>query len=87
MNFVEPIRDRKKIAQIKSLLRGQHRFFATTQAVIIGMIFGAGLGAAVGSLKTQAFNSFWSSTQEKWPVDSYFLAFSFSLRFHNLFTS
>jgi integrase len=26
MNFVEPIRDRKKIAQIKNLLRGQHRF-------------------------------------------------------------
>jgi integrase len=25
MNFVEPIRDRKKIAQIKNLLRGQHR--------------------------------------------------------------
>lgn len=26
MNFVEPIRDRKKIAQIKNLLRGQHRY-------------------------------------------------------------
>jgi len=26
MSFVEPIRDRKKIAQIKSLLRGQRRF-------------------------------------------------------------
>ena len=26
MNFVEPIRDRKKISQIKNLLRGQHRF-------------------------------------------------------------
>ena len=26
MNFVEPIRDRKKIAQIKNLLRGQRRF-------------------------------------------------------------
>jgi integrase len=26
MNFVEPIRDRKKIAQIKNLLRGQQRF-------------------------------------------------------------
>lgn len=26
MNFVEPIRDRKKIAQIKNLLRGQARF-------------------------------------------------------------
>jgi len=26
MNFVEPIRDRKKIAQIKNLLRGQVRF-------------------------------------------------------------
>ena len=26
MNFVEPIRDRKKIAQIKNLLRGQKRF-------------------------------------------------------------
>lgn len=26
MNFVEPIRDRKKIAQIKNLLRGQGRF-------------------------------------------------------------
>jgi integrase len=26
MNFVEPIRDRKKIAQIKNLLRGQLRF-------------------------------------------------------------
>jgi hypothetical protein len=26
MNFVEPIRDRKKIAQIKKLLRGQERF-------------------------------------------------------------
>ena len=26
MNFVEPIRDRKKIAQIKNLLRGQNRF-------------------------------------------------------------
>jgi len=26
MNFVEPIRDRKKIAQIKNLLRGQMRF-------------------------------------------------------------
>ena len=26
MNFVEPIRDRKKIAQIKNLLRGQYRF-------------------------------------------------------------
>src|SRR5210317_1791869 len=25
MNFVEPIRDRKKIAQIKNLLRGQRR--------------------------------------------------------------
>ena len=25
MNFVEPIRDRKKIAQIKNLLRGQKR--------------------------------------------------------------
>ena len=25
MNFVEPIRDRKKIAQIKNLLRGQER--------------------------------------------------------------
>lgn len=26
MNFVEPIRDRKKIAQIKNLLRGQNRY-------------------------------------------------------------
>jgi integrase len=26
MNFVEPIRDRKKIAQIKNLMRGQGRF-------------------------------------------------------------
>lgn len=26
MNFVDPIRDRKKIAQIKNLLRGQRRF-------------------------------------------------------------
>jgi integrase len=26
MNFVEPIRDRKKIAQIKNLLCGQKRF-------------------------------------------------------------
>jgi integrase len=26
MNFVEPIRDRKKVAQIKNLLRGQERF-------------------------------------------------------------
>jgi integrase len=26
MNFVGPIRDRKKIAQIKNLLRGQKRF-------------------------------------------------------------
>lgn len=26
MNFVEPIRDRKKITQIKNLLRGQHRY-------------------------------------------------------------
>lgn len=26
MNYVEPIRDRKKIAQIKNLLRGQGRF-------------------------------------------------------------
>jgi len=26
MNFVEPLRDRKKIAQIKNLLRGQHRY-------------------------------------------------------------
>lgn len=26
MNFVEPIRDRKKLAQIKNLLRGQNRF-------------------------------------------------------------
>ena len=26
MNFVEPIRDPKKIAQIKNLLRGEHRF-------------------------------------------------------------
>ena len=26
MNYVEPIRDRKKIAQIKNLLRGQNRF-------------------------------------------------------------
>jgi integrase len=26
MNFVEPIRDRKKIAQIKSQLRGQRRY-------------------------------------------------------------
>ena len=26
MNFVEPIRDRKKIAQIKNLLRGEGRF-------------------------------------------------------------
>ncbi len=26
MNFVEPIRDRKKIAQIKNLLRGQRRY-------------------------------------------------------------
>jgi integrase len=26
MNFVEPIRDRKKIAQIKNQLRGQERF-------------------------------------------------------------
>jgi integrase len=26
MNFVEPIRDRKKIAQIKNMLRGQKRF-------------------------------------------------------------
>ena len=26
MNFVEPIRDRKKIAQIKNLLRGQERY-------------------------------------------------------------
>ena len=26
MNFVEPIRDRKKIAQIRNLLRGQRRF-------------------------------------------------------------
>ena len=25
MNFVEPIRDRKKIAQIKNLIRGQER--------------------------------------------------------------
>ena len=26
MNFVDPIRDRKKIAQIKNLLRGKHRY-------------------------------------------------------------
>ncbi len=26
MNFVEPIRDRKKIAQIKNILRGQGRY-------------------------------------------------------------
>jgi hypothetical protein len=26
MNFVEPIRDRKKIAQIKNQLRGQQRY-------------------------------------------------------------
>lgn len=26
MNFVEPIRDRKKIAQIKNLLRGKRRY-------------------------------------------------------------
>jgi hypothetical protein len=26
MSFVEPIRDRKKISQIKNLLRGQRRF-------------------------------------------------------------
>ena len=26
MNFVEPIRDRKKISQIKNLLRGQGRY-------------------------------------------------------------
>ena len=26
MNFVEPIRDRKKIAQIKNLLRGEKRY-------------------------------------------------------------
>jgi integrase len=26
MNFVEPIRDRKKIAQIKNVLRGQKRY-------------------------------------------------------------
>jgi len=26
MNFVEPVRDRKKIAQIKKLLRGRKRF-------------------------------------------------------------
>jgi hypothetical protein len=26
MNFVEPIRDRKKIAQIKNLLGGQKRY-------------------------------------------------------------
>jgi integrase len=26
MKFVEPIRDRKKITQIKNLLRGQHRY-------------------------------------------------------------
>lgn len=26
MNYVEPIRDKKKIAQIKNLLRGQHRY-------------------------------------------------------------
>ena len=26
MNYVEPIRDRKKIAQIKNLLRGQRRY-------------------------------------------------------------
>lgn len=26
MNFVEPIRDRKKIAQVKNLLRGQNRY-------------------------------------------------------------
>lgn len=26
MNFVEPIRDRKRIAQIKNLLRGQRRY-------------------------------------------------------------
>jgi integrase len=26
MNFVEPIRDRKKIAQIKNLLRGQRHY-------------------------------------------------------------
>jgi integrase len=26
MNFVEPIRDRKKITQIKNLLRGERRF-------------------------------------------------------------
>jgi integrase len=26
MNFVEPIRDRKKIAQIKNQLRGQRRY-------------------------------------------------------------
>lgn len=26
MNFVEPIRDKRKIAQIKNLLRGQERY-------------------------------------------------------------
>jgi hypothetical protein len=26
MRFVEPIRDRKRIAQIKNQLRGQHRY-------------------------------------------------------------
>jgi len=30
MNFIEPIRDRKKIAQIKNLLRGQKRYLGST---------------------------------------------------------
>lgn len=40
MNFVEPIRDRKKIAQIKNLLRGQKRFRDL-------LLFAAGINTAL----------------------------------------
>jgi hypothetical protein len=41
MNFVEPIRDRKKIAQIKNLLRGQSRYRDL-------LLFGVGINTAHG---------------------------------------
>jgi integrase len=54
MNFVEPIRDPKKIAQIKNLLKGQKRYRA-----LLLFVVGTNTALRVSDLLTLRVGQFW----------------------------
>lgn len=53
MKFVDPIRDRKKIAQIKNLLRGQHRY-----RDLLLFVIGINTALRISDLLQLQFNQF-----------------------------